>query len=216
LALEYMGRQIAPPMHFSGAGWLTRDSRVREEAPAKLLRALHLKPGQVVCDFGCGNGYYTVQLAKRVGPDGKVYAVDIQQEMLDLLAERASPRGLKNITPVLATPENPGLPAAIFDLVIMVDVYHELSQPAEVLAAVRASLKPKGRLVLVEFREEDPEVPILPLHKMSQGQVLKEVPPNGFKLVGQFDALPWQHVLEFGRDDSPLPAIELTPWQPKG
>lgn len=208
----YLGRQIAPPMHYSGAGWLTRASRIREENPAKLLKSLKLKPGQVVCDFGCGNGYHTLQLAKRVGPQGQVYAIDIQQQMLDLLDERASPRGLDNIKPVLATAEDPGMPPATFDLVLMVDVYHELSHPPEVLATVRKSLKPEGRLVLVEFREEDPDVPILPLHKMSQAQVLKELPPNGFKLVGQYDRLPWQHVLEFARDDSQLRAIELRPW----
>ncbi len=209
---SYMGRQIAPPMHYSGAGWLTRASRVREEHPTKLLKALNLKPGQVVCDFGCGNGYHTLQLAKRLGPKGLVYAIDIQQEMLDLLAERSTPRGLENIKPVLATEEDSGLPPETFDLVLMVDVYHELSHPPEVLAEVRASLKPEGRLVLVEFREEDPEVPILPLHKMSQAQVLKEVAPNGYKLVEQFDELPWQHVLMFARDDSPLAAVELRPW----
>lgn len=207
----YLGRQIAPPMHFSGAGWLTRASRIREENPAKLLKSLDLKPGQVVCDFGCGNGYHTLQLAKRVGPQGQVYAIDIQPEMLELLAERATPRGLENIKPVLATAEDPGMPPETFDMVLMVDVYHELSHPREVLATVLASLKPEGRLVLVEFREEDPEVPILPLHKMSLAQVLKELPPNGFKLVDQYDRLPWQHVLSFAREDSPLPAIELKP-----
>jgi SAM-dependent methyltransferase len=209
----YMGRTLAPPMHYSGAGWLTRASRVREENPAALLKALDLKHGQTICDFGCGNGYHTLQLAKRVGPQGVVYAIDIQPEMLELLEERASPRGLENIKPVLATADDPGLPAGIFDLVLMVDVYHELSDPPAVLAVVRESLKPDGRLVLVEFREEDPEVPILPLHKMSQAQVLRELPPNGYKLVGQFDELPWQHVLSFARDDSPLPAIELKPWE---
>jgi len=209
----YMGRQIAPPMHFSGAGWLTRKSRAKEENPAKLLEVLDLKPGQVVCDFGCGNGYHTLQLAKRVGPSGLVYAIDIQPEMLDLLAERAEPRGLKNIKPVLAAEDDSGMPADTFDLVLMVDVYHELSHPVEVLAGVRASLKPTGRLAVVEFREEDPGVPILPLHKMSKRQVLKEIPPNGFKLVSQFDGLPWQHVLQFARDDSPLPAVELKPWK---
>ncbi len=211
----YLGRQIAPPMHFSGAGWLTRATRVQEENPAKLLKSLDLKPGQVVCDFGCGNGYHTLQLAKRVGPQGQVFAIDIQQEMLDLLADRAAPRGLENIKPVLATAEDPGMPPGMFDLVLMVDVYHELSHPPEVLATVRKSLKPEGRLVLVEFREEDPAVPILPLHKMSQAQVLKELPANGFKLVHQYDRLPWQHVLGFARDDSSLPAIELKSWAPR-
>jgi ubiquinone/menaquinone biosynthesis C-methylase UbiE len=210
---SYMGRPIAPPMHYSGAGWLTRKERVREEHPKKMLKSLKLKPGQVVCDFGCGNGYHTLELARLVGPKGRVYAVDIQQEMLDLLAERATPRGLENIKPVLATAENPGLPPNTFDLVLMVDVYHELSHPPEVLALVRKSLKPDGRLVLVEFREEDPDVPILPLHKMSQPQVLTELGGNGFKLVGQYDELPWQHVLAFARDDSALPKIELKRWK---
>lgn len=209
----YMGRQIAPPMHFSGAGWLTRPSREAEEAPARLLQSLEVKPGQAVCDFGCGNGYHTLQLAKRVGPQGTVYAVDIQPEMLAMLEQRAAPRGLENIKLVQAAGDDPGLPAATFDLVLLVDVYHELDTPATILAALRASLKPEGRLVLVEFREEDPEVPILPLHKMSQHQVMKEVTANGLKLVKQFDDLPWQHVLEFARDDSPLPARELQLWE---
>lgn len=209
----YMGRTIAPPMHFSGAGWLTRPERVREEDPARMLQALKIKPGQTVCDFGCGNGYHTLQLAKRVGPQGVVYAVDIQPEMLELLAERAESRGMENIKAVLPTAEDPGMPAATFDLVLMVDVYHELSDPEPILATVRASLKPEGRLVLAEFREEDPDVPILPLHKMSQAQVLKELSANKLKLVGQFDRLPWQHLLSFARDDSPLPAVELAPWR---
>jgi ubiquinone/menaquinone biosynthesis C-methylase UbiE len=211
-AQTYMGRQIAPTMSYSGADWLTRESRAREENPKKLLDALNLKPGMTVCDFGCGNGYYTIQFARRIGPQGTVYAVDIQEEMLKLLAKRVEPRGLKNVKPVLATAEDPGLPPATFDLLVMVDVYHELSEPAEVLATVRKSLKPEGRLVTAEFREEDPTVPILPLHKMSQRQVLKEISANGYKLVGQFNELPWQHVMEFARDDSPLPAVELKPW----
>jgi SAM-dependent methyltransferase len=210
----YMGRRIAPTMSYSGASWLTRETRAREENPEKLLKALNLKPGQTICDFGCGNGYYTIRLAKRLGPQGTVYAVDIQPEMLDLLARSVKPRGLKNVKPVLATEKDPGLPPATFDMVLMVDVYHELSDPAGALATVRKSLKPEGRLVLVEFREEDPTVPILPLHKMSQPQVIKEITANGFKLVAQFDDLPWQHVLGFSRDDSPLKAIKLTPWQP--
>jgi len=209
----YMGRVIAPPMHFSGASWLIRSSRVEEERPDKLLKALKLKPGQVVCDFGCGNGFYTLEVAKRVGARGVVYAVDVQPEMLELLAERAGPRGLENVKPVLATEEESGLPERTFDLVLMIDVYHELADPVGVLKEVRASLKPEGRLVEVEFREEDPTVPIRPLHKMSQAQVMREIPANGFKLVGQYDGLPWQHVLYFARDDSPLPVHELRPWR---
>jgi ubiquinone/menaquinone biosynthesis C-methylase UbiE len=210
---SYLGRLIAPPMHYSGASWLTRKERVREEHPKKMLKSLDLQRGQVVCDFGCGNGYHTLELARLVGPKGLVYAVDIQQEMLDLLADRSVPRGLENIKPVLATAEDPGLPPEMFDLVLMVDVYHELSHPPEVLGLVRKSLKAEGRLVLVEFREEDPDVPILPLHKMSQAQVLKELEANGFKLVGHYDKLPWQHVLAFSRDDSLREKVALRPWK---
>ena len=210
----YMGRQIAPTMSADGAEWLTRKSREREEAPHKLLRALQIRPGQHVCDFGCGNGYYTFQLALRVGPRGKIYAVDIQQRMLDLLRERAASRNIDNIAPVLATEIDPKLPTDKLDLVLMVDVYHELSQPAEVLAAVNKSLRANGRVVLVEFREEDPDVPIRALHKMSQSQVIKEIAASGFKLVGQFDELPWQHVLLFAREDSALPQVKLVPWRP--
>ncbi len=210
----YMGRQIAPTMSASGAPWLTRQSREREEEPQKMLRSLEVKPGQQVCDFGCGNGYHTLQLASKVGPRGTVYAVDIQQEMLDLLQARAEPRGFTNIQPVLATSTDPKLPQGKLDLLLMVDVYHELFEPEVILRAIHASLNPTGRLVLVEFREEDPDVPILPLHKMSQAQVLKEITANRFKLVGQFDELPWQHVLMFAREDSPLPAKELVPWDP--
>ena len=210
----YMGRTIAPTMHFSGAGWLTRPTREQEEEPLKLLNSLKVKPGQTICDFGCGNGFHSLQLAKRVGPTGAIHAIDIQPEMLEMLKERAGPRGLENIKPILATAEERGLSPEAYDMVLMVDVYHELATPAEILAEVRRSLKPEGRLALVEFREEDDEVPILPLHKMSQVQVLKELTANGFKLVGQFDRLPWQHVLHFARDDSPLPGVELRPWRP--
>jgi len=211
----YIGRRIAPTMSASGAAWLIRKTRDHEEQPRKLLKSLEVKPGQQVCDFGCGNGFYSLKLASRVGPHGKVFAVDIQQEMLDLLAERAQPRGLSNIEPVLATLTDPKLPERQLDLILMVDVYHELSSPALILQALHVSLNTTGRLVLVEFREEDPQVPIRPLHKMSQPQVMKEISANGFKLVGQFDELPWQHVLFFARRDSTLPERQLKPWQPQ-
>ena len=211
---EYMGRTIAPTMHFSGAGWLTRPTRDQEEEPLKLLNSLKIQPGQTICDFGCGNGFHSLQIAKRVGPTGAVHAIDIQPEMLEMLRERAGPRGLANIKPILATEKETGLAPATFDMVLMVDVYHELSNPAEILAAVHKSLKRDGKLVLVEFREEDEAVPILPLHKMSQIQVVKELEANGFKLVDQFDRLPWQHVLQFSRNDSALPKADLRPWRP--
>lgn len=196
----YKGREIAVTMHFLGAPWLTRDSREREEECSTLLKALNVKPGMTVCDLGCGNGFYTLELAKLVGDRGEVYAVDIQQEMLHLLDERAKAAGIGNIKPVLGSVIDPKLPAASQDLILLVDVYHEFSHPEHMLRAMRAALKPEGRLVLVEFRLEDPKVPIKLLHKMSKKQILKELPPNGYKLVEQFDKLPWQHVMFFQPD----------------
>jgi ubiquinone/menaquinone biosynthesis C-methylase UbiE len=210
--LRYMGREIAQTMHYLGAPWLVRESREREEDCSRLMKSLDLERGQFVCDMGCGNGFYTLKLAQQVGPQGKVLAVDIQPEMLELLRERAAARGINNITSVLGTAIDPQLPAASLDLILLVDVYHEFSHPAQMLAAMHASLKPGGRLALVEFRAEDPEVPIKPLHKMSQAQMLRELTAGGYKLVGQFDELPWQHVMYFSRRDSPLPVVELAPW----
>lgn len=196
---HYKGREIATTMHYLGAPWLVRDSRQREEDCEALLEKLNIQPGQVVCDMGCGNGFYTLQLAKLVGPKGKVYAVDIQPEMLQLLRQGARQARLASIVPVLGLPHDPRLPENTFDLVLMVDVYHEFSHPEEMLLAIRRSLKPDGRVALVEFRAEDPAVPIKPLHKMSKAQILKELPPNGFELVEQFDGLPWQHLMFFRR-----------------
>jgi ubiquinone/menaquinone biosynthesis C-methylase UbiE len=189
-------------MHYLGAPWLTRESREREEECSRLLRILRVKPGQTVCDMGCGNGFYTIKLAQLVGEKGKVVAVDIQPEMLDLLKERAKEEGIKNIEPVLGTLIDPKLREKSIDLMLLVDVYHEFSHPEHMLRAIRTSLKPTGRVALVEFRGEDPDVPIKPLHKMTKEQILKEFPPNGFKLVEEFDALPWQHVMFFQRDDA--------------
>lgn len=209
---EYLGRTIAQTMHYLGAPWLVRDSREREEEPAKLLASLGVKPGQTVCDLGCGNGFYALRLAKLVGPKGRVLAVDIQPEMLELLSDRAKSRGVTNIETIVGAIDDPRLPQGAVDLVLLVDVYHEFSHPPEMLAAIRRSLRPEGRVALVEFRTEDPAVPIKPLHKMTQAQCLKEFEANGFKLVGQFVGLPWQHVLFFARDDSPLQQSPLTPW----
>ena len=194
---HYKGRQIAQTMHYLGAPWLTRQERDKEEDTQTLLNALHVKPGQTVCDMGCGNGYYTLELARMVGQRGKVLAVDIQPEMLSLLNQRAAKADIENIEPILGTLIDPKLPAASLDVILLVDVYHEFSHPEHMLRAMRDSLKPKGRLVLVEFRLEDPEVPIKLLHKMSKKQILKELLPNGFKLVEQFDELPWKHVMFF-------------------
>lgn len=198
----YKGREIAVTMHYLGAPWLTRESREREEECSTLLKALNIKPGMTVCDLGCGNGFYTLELAKLVGEKGQVYAVDIQQEMLHLLDQRAKDVGIANIKPVLGNEIDPKLPPTSQDLIFLVDVYHEFSHPEHMLRAMRTALKPEGRLALVEFRLEDPNVPIKLLHKMSKKQILKEFPPNGYKLVEQFDKLPWQHVMFFQADPS--------------
>jgi ubiquinone/menaquinone biosynthesis C-methylase UbiE len=165
------------------------------------MKALKLKPGMTVCDLGCGNGFYTLKMAKEVAPDGKVLAVEIQKEMLDLLKRRAEKEKVANYEPVLGTVVDPKLPENALDLILIVDVYHEMDHPVEMLAALRKSLKPTGRMVLVEFRKEDPNVPIKEEHKMSKAQILKEIPANGFKLVDQYDDLPWQHVMFFQRDE---------------
>jgi ubiquinone/menaquinone biosynthesis C-methylase UbiE len=195
-----MGRQIATTMHYTGAPWLVRESRQREEDCRRLLDELDVQPGQTLCDMGCGNGFYTIQLARLTDRQGKVYAIDIQPEMLEMLETRARQEGIENVQPVLSTETDARLPEKSIDLVLLVDVYHEFARPAEMLQAIRASLKPAGRIALAEFRAEDPEVPIKPLHKMSKKQILKEFEANGLKLVREFDGLPWQHLLFFARD----------------
>jgi ubiquinone/menaquinone biosynthesis C-methylase UbiE len=205
---EYMGRRIARTMHYSGAEWLIRNEREREERCSLMLANLGVKPGMTICDMGCGNGFHSLQLAKMTGKKGMVVGVDVQPEMLGLLRERMEEQGIENIIPILGSYHNPHLPAGTIDRVLLVDVYHEFSHPEQMLAAMRTSLKPGGQIVLVEFREEDPKVPIKPLHKMSKAQVNKELTTNGFKLVSEFDKLPWQHMMFFGKDESGSSEVE--------
>ena len=197
---EYKGRTIARTMHFAGAPWLIRDSRQREEDCERMLANLGVKEGMTVCDMGCGNGFYSLQLATLVGDEGRVVAVDVQPEMLKLLRDRAEKHGMETITPVLGSYHDPRLAPNTIDIMLCVDVYHEFSHPEQMLKAMRDSLKPDGVIVLLEFRTEDPDVPIKPLHKMSKKQIMKEFPPNGFKLVKEYDELPWQHMMWFGKD----------------
>ena len=194
---EYMGRPIAQTMHWLAADWLTRTEREREEASSVMLTALKLKPGMVVCDLGCGIGYHALPMAKEVAPDGKILAVDIQPEMLRMLNSRAKHAGLTNIETIKGSLTNPNLPDEAVDLILIVDAYHEFSHPVEMLKAIHKSLKPDGRVVLVEFRAEDRTVPIKPEHKMAKKQVIKELEANQFKLDESFDKLPWQHMLFF-------------------
>ena len=196
----YKGREIAQTMHYMGAPWLTREEREAEEKCSLMLANCKIRPGMTVCDMGCGNGFYTFRLAEMVGPKGLVYAVDIQPEMLVLLRQEMERRGVENIVPVLGSVHNPRLPADEIDAILLADVYHEFSHPEQMLAAMRSSLRPDGFAILLEFRAEDPRVPIKPLHKMSKRQVMAEWPPNGFKLLDEFDGLTWQHMMFFGRD----------------
>lgn len=199
---RYMGRRIAFTMGVGGADWLIRANRQQEEDCETLLKELKLKPGMTVCDMGCGNGFYALKMAKLVGEKGRVHAVDIQPGMLRLLQARAGEEGLKNVKPVLSTVVDPKLPKNKVDLILCVDVYHEFTHPKQMLKAMRESLSKDGVIALAEYREEDPKVPILPLHKMSKKQILKEYSANGLKLVREFDDLPWQHLMFFGRADT--------------
>lgn len=194
----YLGREIAPVMGFQGAGWLDRRERDKEEEPAKLIKALDLKPGMVVADVGAGSGFHCFLMAPLVGEKGKVIASDVQQEMLDIIAARAERKKVANITLTRGTETDPKLPKAGVDLILMVDVYHEFSHPYEMTAEMVAALKPGGRLVFVEFRLEDDKVPIKLVHKMTERQVIKEMSEfpdlEHAKTVG---GLPWQHVIVF-------------------
>ncbi|MFM8932284.1 MAG: class I SAM-dependent methyltransferase [Gemmataceae bacterium] len=191
----YLGREIAHVMTHEGAGWLDRTEREKEENPKRLLELLKIRPDQVVVDFGAGSGYYTLRMAALV-PKGKAVAVDIQPEMLAIIERKKKAEGLENIDLVRNTEEDPKLPPDSADLILLVDVYHELSLPFEVTRSLAKALKPGGRLVLVEFRLEDPEVPIKLVHKMSEKQVLRELREiPELEYVETLRELPWQHVI---------------------
>jgi ubiquinone/menaquinone biosynthesis C-methylase UbiE len=193
----YQGREIAHVMGHQGADWLERPEREEEERPALLMAALKLKPGDVAADIGAGTGYYTRRLAQAVGTNGVVYAVEIQQEMLDILTNKLAEVNIHNVKPALGTTSDPKLPAASVDLILMVDVYHEFDHPYEMAEAMARALKPGGRMVFVEFRGEDPAVPIKPLHKMTEAQVRGEMAAFPLKWVETIEALPRQHIIIF-------------------
>ncbi len=195
----YLGREIAQVMGHEGADWLERPDREKQERPDLLLKALDIKPGQALADIGAGTGFYTRRLARQTGPKGTVYAVDIQPEMLQLLTNKLSAEGLNNVRPVLGEVADPRLPAGALDLILMVDVYHEFEQPFEMAERLCAALKPGGRLVFVEFRGEDPAVPIKRVHKMTETQVRKEMSVQPLTWVETVETLPWQHVIVFRR-----------------
>ncbi len=191
------GRVIAPVMGAAGAAWLERSERELEERPSLAVRLLRLQPGQTVADIGAGSGYYTELLARAVGPSGRVYATDIQPEMIRLLEQRIQRKRLANVHAVVASETDPRLPLESLDLALLVDVYHEFAYPQQMLRRLREALKPGGRLVLIEFRKEDSSVPIREEHKMSVAEARAEVEPEGFVFDRVLNDLPWQHILIF-------------------
>ena len=196
---RYMGREIAQVMGWQGAAWLEREEREKEERTDLLLRELPLQPGMVVADVGAGTGYIARRMAGVVGSSGTVYAVDVQSEMIEMLKALASKAKLPQIKPVLSTVSDVNLPPSSVDLAIMVDVYHELEFPREVMLSLVIAMKPGGRVVFVEYRAEDANVPIKALHKMSEAQVKREAATVGLTWERTAGGLPWQHVVIFRR-----------------
>lgn len=192
----YLGREIAHVMGTGGAGWLERSTRQQEEDADAAIAAMPLQPASTVADIGAGTGYYTFRMARRV-PQGRVYAVEIQDEFVASLQARARQEGAANVTVTKGTETTPNLPDTSVDLAIMVDVYHELAYPQEVIKSLHKALKPNGHLLLLEYRAEDPSVPIKELHKLSVAQAKKELAANGFVLAEKKDFLPIQHYLLF-------------------
>jgi FkbM family methyltransferase len=195
----YMGREIARVMTYHGAPWLERAERAKEERPDLVIAALEVKPGMSVADIGAGTGFYSRRIAQIVGRSGAVYAVDVQPQMLKLIERDLSRHTLANVKTVLATAKDPNLRPGSLDLAVMVDVYHELEYPYEVMSAVVAALRPGGRVALVEFRADDPNVPIKRVHTMSEEQVRREMAPHGLTWVKTVHDLPWQQVIVFAR-----------------
>ena len=195
----YMGREIAHVMGHQAADWLERSNREQEEKTSLLIDVLNFKSGETVADIGAGTGYHVRRIAPKVSPDGKVYAVDIQQEMLDLLTNKMTSAGMTNVVPVLGTVSDPKLPTNSLDTILMVDVYHEFDFPFEMTAAMCRALKPGGRMIFVEFRGEDENVPIKRVHKMTEAQVKKEMSVHPLVWKETIRKLPWQHVVIFTR-----------------
>jgi ubiquinone/menaquinone biosynthesis C-methylase UbiE len=212
---EYMGRTIAKTMHWTGAEWLLRKTREQEENSALMLEQLKIQPGWTICDLGCGNGYHALQMSKMVGEKGTILAEDIQPEMLEMLKARTEGRGITNLKTILGELWDPKLPPASCDLILLVDVYHEFGNPAEMLKAMHDALKPDGMVALVEFRTEDPNVPIKPEHKMSRAQIYKEWQHAGFTVAREFHGLPWQHLVFLRQSKPGEKPVEPPPVPPK-
>lgn len=196
----YLGREIAQVMGPGGILWLERAGRATEEQPQLAIDALGIKPGQTVADLGAGSGYYSFRIAPLVGPTGQVLAVDIEPAMLEAIAQRARREHIGNVATVRSSAQDPNLAPGSVDLLFMVDVYHELEYPYEMLTKVRAALKPGGRVALIEYRAEDPDVAIKPLHKMTEQQVRREMQAAGFRHLQTVRTLPLQHLIVFAAD----------------
>ena len=194
----FMGREISHVMGHQAINWLERGEREQEEAPSRMLANLDLAPGAVLADIGAGSGFHAFRIAPKV-PQGRVIAVDIQQEMLDFLTTRAAELSITNVVPHLGAIDDVKLPPASLDAALMVDAYHEFSHPREMLASLHSALKPGARIFLLEFRGEDPRVPLKPLHKMTEAQARLEFEACGFRFVENRRLLPWQHFLVFER-----------------
>ena len=192
----YMGREISFVMGHRAAGWLNRAERIREEMPDDVVENMRLEPGHVVADIGAGSGYFTFRIASKI-PDGKVLAVDIQPEMLQLIEDQKNEKNVSNIESVLGEVSDPNLALDSIDAAIMVDAYHEFSHPFEMINGIYKALRPGGRIFLLEYRGEDASVPIRPLHKMTQDQVRKEMDVFGLVWTETLDFLPWQHMMVF-------------------
>lgn len=199
---SYMGRQIAHVMSHFGIDWLERPERDFEENTTQLLKNLDLKPGMSIADIGAGSGYYTKLLSQKIGT-GKVYAVDIEPEMIAFLNERIKQEKLPNVVTVLGKETAVALPPSSMDMMLLVDVYHEFSYPYEMSLSMFNALKPNGKLVLVEFRAEDDAVPIKTIHKMTEAQAVKELKAAGFQLEKNINNLPWQHCMVFVKSKTP-------------
>lgn len=193
----YKGREIAHVMGYQGISWLERPEREKEENTSKLMKNMNLKSTDAVADIGAGSGYHVFKMAPKVS-EGEVYAVDIQPQMLDAMKDKNKKEKQDNIKFIKGSEKSINLPENSVDKILMVDVYHEFEYPVEMLASMKKALKADGKIYLIEYRAEDPTVPIKRLHKMSEAQAVKEFRANGFQLIENIDNLPWQHCMVFG------------------
>jgi ubiquinone/menaquinone biosynthesis C-methylase UbiE len=192
----YEGREIARVMGYQGIPWLNRPEREKEENVSLLIKNMNIKPKDVIADIGAGSGYHVFKMAP-LAKEGLVYAVDIQPEMLAVINQQKAKQGVENVNMILGGEKSPNLPENSIDKVLMVDVYHEFNYPYEMLLSIKSSLKNNGKIYLIEYRAEDPLIPIKPIHKMTEKQAVKEFEIAGFRLIENIENLPWQHCMVF-------------------